>query len=418
MDSSLKSPNDGDMRFQCNVLWLFAWVALFTTSLYSRSLGQTETIEVNRQRITRFAGSAMGMQYDCQISDEIDPNRIQHLQEKTAQELKRLESIFSLYDSRSVLSEWNASPSTQWVSVPIEVIELLDFAQHLHRATEGKFDPTIAPLAKLWRIGSLDQNWSPPTDLQIQATKEFVGLDRIEWERSPPQLRKKHPKVAIDLNSLVEGLALRKLSNLLDESQVDNYLLHLGGEYLAQGSLSSSKEWRVYLEDPRREVGGKGPARLAFSVPLHQQSISTSGNYRTGKEHEGKRYSHLIDPLTGVALHDALRCVSVVSDDSLAADGWASALMLFKPEDAMRLAEKHGLAVCVSNFDGWLQSQAAFQCSSFREISDSDETGEKAVLSYSANFESPWKWLQFAWFACLSILLVVKIIQFVHVFRR
>lgn len=417
-DSSLKSPNDGDLRFLCDALWLFTLVVAFTTSLHSLSLGQTETIEVHRQRIIRFAGSAMGMQYDCQISDEIDPNRILHLQAKTARELERLEGIFSLYDSRSILSQWNSSPSTEWTAVPGEVIELLDFANQLHRATKGRFDPTIAPLSKLWRIGSIDLNWSPPAESEIQAVKEYVGLHRIEWESSPPRLRKSHPRVAIDLNALVEGLALRKLSQQLDEHPIHNYLLHLGGEYLAKGSLSPHEDWNVYLEEPRYEVGVPGSIHLAFSVPLRSQSISTSGNYRTGKEHDKKRYSHFIDPHTGFAMHEVLRSVSVVSRDPLEADGWASALMLLEPEEAIRLAEEHDLAVCVSKSDGWLKSREAIQADCFRVLSDRGETEQHVDLSGAAPFGALWQWLQFVWFACLSILLLAKIGQFVRVLRR
>jgi thiamine biosynthesis lipoprotein len=366
----------------------------------------------------RFGGTAMGMRYDCRISDAIDASRLQLLHQKAAEELERLESIFSLYRPQSELSKWNSSLSTEWATVPVEVIELLDFSRLLHRETDGLFDPTIGSLTKLWRIGSIDFDWSPPTESQIQAVKEYTGLHRIEWEVSPPRLRKKHSQVAIDLNSLVEGLALRNLSKLLAEHQIQNYLMHLGGEYLAKGEISANNPWVVYLEAPRHWVGGKVLGKLAFSIPLRHQSISTSGNYRTGKEFAGKRYSHFIHPRTGVALNEGPRCVSVVLDDPFAADGWASALMLLEPDEAIRLAEKQELAVCIFEGDGWLQSPKAVQNDCFQTISARQEEVEYVDSSFLEPKESDWKWLQFAWFACLSILLVAKMSGVIRIFRR
>lgn len=391
-------------------VFFFAVAAPLRVDLFSQEAAAIEAY--------RFGGTAMGMRYDCRISDAVDASRLQLLHQKTAEELERLENIFSLYRPQSELSKWNSSPSTEWATVPVEVIELLDFSGRLHRETNGLFDPTIGSLTKLWRIGSMDLEWSPPTESQIQAVKEYTGLHRIEWEVSPPRLRKKHSQVAIDLNSLVEGLALRNLSKLLAEHQIRNYLMHLGGEYLAKGEISANNPWVVYLESPRHGVSGKGLGKLAFSIPLRHQSISTSGNYRTGKQFAGKRYSHFIHPRTGVALNEGPRCVSVVLDDPLAADGWASALMLLEPDEAIRLAEKQELAVCILEDDGWLQSPQALQTDCFQTISAGQRDGEYVDSSFFGPKESGWKWLQFAWFACLSILLVAKIGGAVRIFRR
>ncbi|XZE43029.1 FAD:protein FMN transferase [Pirellulaceae bacterium SH467] len=369
----------------------------------SRTLAQEEASD----KVLRFRGTAMGMAYQCQIADSIDPSLLEALHRESAAELERLESIFSLYRPDSALSRWNANSSTDWVTVPLEVPELLDFALLLHRKTSGKFDPTVAPLMRVWQVGSLARDWRPPTQAEIDSAKELVGISRLEWRASPPQLRKKHPGVELDLNALVEGLALHNLAKIFDQRGVSNYLLHLGGEFLARGTLPMRGDWTVSLEDAGSSSYSYASNDWKFAVSLRQQSISTSGSYRIGKEYGGVRHSHFIDPETGETVQNRNWSVSVVSEDALEADGWATALMLLEPEQAIRLADERNLIACIATQDGWRFSQAALRQSTFQSQGEFAIQSER--MSPQNTAPNVWRWLQSVWLLCLGVLLAAKL---------
>ncbi|AMV34236.1 Thiamine biosynthesis lipoprotein ApbE precursor [Pirellula sp. SH-Sr6A] len=357
--------------------------------------------------VHRIRGTTMGMAFQCQIADAIDPSHLESIHQETAAELERLEAIFSLYRPESALSRWNACSSTDWNSVPSEVIQLLDFALVLHHKTSGKFDPTIAPLMRVWRVGSLAQDWHPPTQAEIGAAKNLVGISRLEWRASPPQLRKNHPAMELDLNALVEGLALRNLERILDQHGVSNYLLHLGGEFYARGNHPNRGDWTVLLEDPEGPGGNDLTHDSKYAISLRDESISTSGSYRIGKEYEGRHHSHFIDPGTGDTVQNRNRSVSVVSKDPLEADGWATALMLLEPEQAIELANERNLIACWATQDGWQFSQAAIRQSTFQSLSE--HASQPPRPSPQKIAPNSWRWLQSVWLLCLGVLLAAKL---------
>ena len=117
-------------------------------------------------------------------------------------------------------------------------------------------------------------------------------------------------------------------------------MVEIGGEVRTGGRKPDGGLWRIGIERP--VAGGR---EIACVVELDGRSLATSGDYRNFFELQGRRYSHEIDPRTGRPVEHGLVSVSVLADDCMTADAWATALMVLGPESALPTAERHALDV-------------------------------------------------------------------------
>ena len=121
------------------------------------------------------------------------------------------------------------------------------------------------------------------------------------------------------------------------------------------GRNAAGQPWRIGIERP--DDAGRTPYR---ALPLEGLSMATSGDYRNYYEKDGQRFSHTIDPRTGRPVSHRLASVSVVHERCVAADGWATALMVLGETDGYQLAVEQGLAALflVRNGDGGFSEKA------------------------------------------------------------
>ncbi|MEZ6089507.1 MAG: FAD:protein FMN transferase [Pirellulaceae bacterium] len=120
---------------------------------------------------------------------------------------------------------------------------------------------------------------------------------------------------------MAKGHGVDRIVSLLQSLGCANVFVNIGGEIRATGDKGTAGPWRAGVERPDEQI-----SILLFPVALHDQAIATSGDYRNFFEVEGKRYSHTIDPRTGRPVTHQLASVSVVADNCMIADGWATAL--------------------------------------------------------------------------------------------
>jgi len=151
-----------------------------------------------------------------------------------------------------------------------------------------------------------------------------MGWEKLNLSRAGAA--KAHPQLELDLTSLAEGWALDQAAHWLSEQGMDDFLLEVGGE------LRSSGTWRVAIELPSEPI------------ILTSRSLSTSGTYRQSRVRAKGAESHLIDPRTGYPVGHATIAVSVLAEDSLTADSWATALNVLGLRAGLALADQRGLA--------------------------------------------------------------------------
>jgi thiamine biosynthesis lipoprotein len=285
----------------------------------------------------------MGGTWSVKVGDSIEVQRRVDVFGEVSDLLRTLDAEMSIYKPDSDVSRFNAAETTEWFPVAPEVAEVVAAALRASEESGGAFDVTVAPLVNLWGFGpakSGGQVGQVPTDERIAAARSHVGYRLLECRADPPALRKRDPRLSIDLGGIGKGFAADKVGACLERRGFSNYLVAVGGELRARGSSREGPGWRVGIETPTPDT-----RRILRQVVLRDASLSTSGDYRNFFEIAGKRFCHEIDPCTGRPIEGGPASVSVLHASGAYADAMATAMMVLGADEGTALARRLGLSV-------------------------------------------------------------------------
>jgi len=281
----------------------------------------------------------MGTQYSVQVSPPPEPALRERLQRLIEQRLQAINAQMSTYLPDSDLEQFNRSRVTEWQAVPPAVAALVQRAQAISELTDGRYDVTLAPLVHLWGFGNDGDRSSPPDEHEIAALLPRIGYHHLAVQLEPPALRKRVPELSIDLSSIAKGWAVDEVSRLLQDQGIGSFLVEIGGETRARGEKADGSPWRIAIERPGNAV--TEPLTVLTAEDL---AVATSGDYRNYFEHDGQRYSHTLDPVSGQTVRHRLAAVTVAAKNCTDADAWATALMALGERAGPELAEELSLA--------------------------------------------------------------------------
>ena len=185
------------------------------------------------------------------------------------------------------------------------------------------FDITVAPLVNAWGFGFTEKE-SVDSNL-IDSLLQFVGMNKIALEDG--QIRKSTEGVMIDMNGIAQGYSVDVISGFLESMDIMDYLVEIGGEVRTHGLNSRGSEWRVGIDKPVEGLQLAG-VELEAIISLSGMSLATSGNYRRFYEMDGMKYSHTIDPATGYPVRHGLLSATVLCDECMYADAYATTFMV------------------------------------------------------------------------------------------
>jgi FAD:protein FMN transferase len=292
-----------------------------------------------------FGGPTMGTTYHVRFTaPKSAPVDAQKLLRDVESLLAEIDRQMSTYRDDSELSRFNRAAAGQWFAVSRDTAKVVAAAQEISRKTDGALDVTVGPLVRLWHFGAKKAStertrFEPPPEAAIQSARKLVGYEKLEVRNDPPALRKLTKGLEVDLSSIAPGYAVDQIAVLLSQQEIKNFIVEIGGEIRAAGGRDDDKPWRVAIERPlvkRRE--------MYAALALKDAAISTAGDYRKFFEHDGKRYSHIIDPGTGRPVVHDLASVTVAADTCLEADGWDTALLVMGHERGFEHAEQNNIA--------------------------------------------------------------------------
>lgn len=292
------------------------------------------------ERLTyELSGATMGTTFDIQLVDPPESVQKDQLQEQIALLLARIEKSMSTYDPDSELSRFNAHTDSNWYPVSTELCDVVAAAQTITALSGGAFDVTVGPLVNLWGFGPVDTADSLPDAGRVAEVLQLTGNRHLRADCAQPALAKALPELYVDLSAYAKGYGVDQVAALLDAAGIANFLVEIGGEVRVAGTNAKSQPWSIAIEAPNRDA--RSVTRV---IGLSDAAMATSGDYRNFFAHDGRFYSHTIDPRNGYPIaHDAA-AVSVVADTAAMADGLATALLVLGPADGLRLAEQQDLA--------------------------------------------------------------------------
>lgn len=287
-------------------------------------------------------GETMGTRYEVRIAgDRLDEDLRKRVAAETALRLERVDLWMSNWNPTSEISRFNAHPANNPFPVSRATADLVAFALRLNERTGGAFDVTVGPLVARWGFGHGARIDDPPSSGEIETLLRHTGPGRIRVESGPdgPSLVKTDPETRVDLSAIAKGFGVDQVAEGIAELGREDFLVEIGGEVRTAGERPGGGPWRVAVEKPIDD--GRAVQSI---VELGDRAMATSGDYRIFYEEEGRRVSHTIDPRTGRPVEDGPASVTVLAPTAMAADAWATALMVLGEDEGLALADREGLA--------------------------------------------------------------------------
>ncbi len=238
--------------------------------------------------------------------------------------IAELNSRLSDYDPDSELMQLcRSSGPGQPVSVSHDLFQVLRQAEQISRQSGGAFDVTVGPVVRLWRRARRQNELPDAEQLALARTRVDYRLVRLDAEHRTVELGK--DEMRLDLGGIAKGYAVDEALKILRERGITSALVDGGGDLVVSDAPPGQSGWRLgiaALRTPEDE-----PAEYLM---LKNAAIATSGDAYQFIEIDGVRYSHLVDPRTGLGL-TTRSSVTVIAPDGLRADAWASALSVLPP---------------------------------------------------------------------------------------
>jgi thiamine biosynthesis lipoprotein len=247
----------------------------------------------------------------------------------------QLNGILSDYDPNSEISRLSKGtldgPMAEPVVVSDELFHVLDASEKVAELTGGAFDVTVGPFVVLWRRSQ--QLGQLPKPQRIEEARRSVGYQHIELDPERKTVRLLAPRMKLDVAGIAVGYVVDEALKAITGSGVESALIDAGGDLGMTGPPPGAKGWRVAvqsLQAPEETTGDY--------VELSHASISTSGDTYRYVEVDGKRYSHILDPRTGLGLTDRIG-VTAIARDGLTADWLDTAVAVLGRERGTKVVE-------------------------------------------------------------------------------
>ena len=292
-------------------------------------------------RETVLSGEAQGTIYHITLAMRGVTTPVEEIQRQISATLAEIDAQLSNYSENSEISRINRLERVTWLPVSQEIVELLTIAKTVYERSNGCYDLTVKPLFDLWGF-SRHENRVPTQD-EINAVLPHVGMSLLEIDALNHLIRKKDPKIKIDLSSIAQGYSVGVLARLIEALGVHNYLVEIGGEMMVKGHKTNGNDWRVAVQTPTPLI-----QEIQKIIDVREQggtAIMTAGTYQNFFEDNGQTYSHILNPKTGRPVTHHLRSVTVMHTDPTWADAWDTALLCVGEQEAIRISEAENLKV-------------------------------------------------------------------------
>jgi len=288
-----------------------------------------------KREYVKISGFAQGTTYNITYENSTNEDYSQDIDSI----LKAFNRSLSIYDSTSVISRINNNDPT--VEADDWFIQVFKKSAEVNASSGGAFDITVGPVCKVWGFGNGPV--MKHDTAYIDSLLQFVGMDKVQLEGR--KVIKKYPGVKLDVNAIAQGYSTDLVCDFFKSKGLKNYLVEIGGEVRGSGTNAKDQFWHIGIDRPKEDNMMPG-SDLQAIVEMNNKALSTSGNYRSFFVEKGVKYAHTIDPKTGFPARNTLLSASVVCDDCMTADAYATTFMVLGVEKSkMLLSKLHGIEV-------------------------------------------------------------------------
>jgi thiamine biosynthesis lipoprotein len=243
-----------------------------------------------------------------------------------------LDARLSDYKPDSELMRLCARAGGEAVPVSDELFTVLSRAQEVARLSDGAFDVTVGPVVRLWRRARRTGRLPAPD--QLQQARALVGYRNVRLDARGHTVRLAVPGMLLDLGGIAKGYAADEALGVLKRHGITRALVAAGGDIAVSVPPPGAEGWKIAIAPPTEDEGPTGP-RLV----LKDGAVSTSGDAEQYVEIDGKRYSHIVDPHTGIGLVGRMSA-TVVARRGIDSDSLTKVVAVLGPEKGFALVEQ------------------------------------------------------------------------------
>ena len=236
------------------------------------------------------------------------------------EEIKRIEKLFTTFDESSQTNLINRNAGIAPVKVDREVYDLIERSKKISALTQGAFDITYGSIDK--RLWNFDKTMTSLPDAQTaKKLVRLINYQNVILDEKNCSVFLKEKGIRIGFGGIGKGYAAEKAKSLLQQKGVKSGIINAAGDLTAWGHQPNGKPWTIGIADPDTK-------RQAFSfLEITNTSIATSGNYEKFVLIDGKKYSHTIDPKTGLPVR-GIKSVTIICPNAEIADAMATPVMI------------------------------------------------------------------------------------------
>ncbi len=233
------------------------------------------------------------------------------------QEIQRLENLLSEFIPESITSIINHHNSKEALVIERECFELIQRSRAISVLTNGDFDITTSPFKKLYQFKN--SNFVMPATELIQQTKEMVGYQKLKLNEKQDTITKTHQDLKISFAAIGKGYAADCVKKLWLKMGVESGFINASGDLCVFGYKADGSKWKIGIANPDQKD------KILFYVPIQNAAAATSGDYEQYFTYQNIKYSHNINPKTGIPLK-GVKSVSVFSPSAELSDALATAI--------------------------------------------------------------------------------------------
>ena len=251
-----------------------------------------------------------------------------------------LNNIFSDYSSTSEVGKLASRSLVKDQKVSDELFSMIYWSKQAWVRSEKTFDVTIGALTQLWRNAKKENRF--PDSAEIIKAKQSTGFENLIINEKSRSISFKRPGIRFDFGGIVKGYAAQRVIEYLKNKNILIALADAGGDIAMSDPPPGKNGWSIAINLPEQE-----DELWDKKLELKGCAVATSGDVYRFTIHNGKKYSHIIDPRTGYGV-TSQRNVTVIAKDGSTADWLATACSILPITKALRLAKKENAALLIA----------------------------------------------------------------------
>jgi thiamine biosynthesis lipoprotein len=294
----------------------------------------TEIVPTVHKRVLKL----MGNRFEISVVSDDDhwaANRIN----LAVAEISRIEKLLTTFSDESQTNQVNAAAGIKPVKVDPEVFQLIRRSIKISELTQGAFDITYGSIDKsLWNF-DVNMKSLPDAETARNAVR-LINYKNVIMDAENTTVMLKEKGMRIGFGGIGKGYAADRAKAILQQNGVDSGIVNAAGDLITWGTQPNGKPWTIAIADPDKQM-------TPFStLNISDMAIATSGNYEKYAVINGKKYSHTIDPKTGLPV-SGIKSVSIICPSAEFADAMATPVTVMGISVGLNLVNQLQQLACV-----------------------------------------------------------------------